>query len=614
MCGLAGVAGGHPDDLTLNAALRAIAHRGPDGSGIHRDGDICLVHTRLSIIDPSTLGAQPMIDRATGVAIVLNGEIYNYRELKRQLPADDFVGQSDTEVLLRLFLRDGIDCVRQLRGMFAFAVWDPRSGELHLARDRFGIKPLFVARHDGTLLFGSEVKALLALGVPTRLNLAMVRDYLVSGRMAHTTATMFEGIEMVTAGQIATWKDGQIETRDYWSPWSPVPAHSPADVEAEAWDILCETARLHMISDVPIGISLSAGLDSQFIVHLLAAIGQKDVHAFTWGFDEGEYDEARRVRETKFALRVHEHPVILRPGDVISSLEEAIPFYEAPLGGVGTIGQFRIMQQARLNGVRVMLTGEGSDEIFSGYRYYYYSYFRDLAERGETRRLQSELEDFAQTQGERLIPGTEAFERKVLGGGTLRLAPDGTTLEADAFLGPALSSLPITPLPEPPAGLAFTHLERAMLSDLARDKVSKQLWYDDRCSMAWGVEARVPFLDHKLFEWVRGLPEGWLIKDGVSKRLPKQLLRRFCNIDPGSTIKHYVSNPQREWLKGPLFHQIRALLADGILHQTGLVNMPAMLKAYDAYAAQAELGNSFFVWKMLNMELMLRAFFPHLKK
>lgn len=609
MCGIAGLLGRPARESEIAAGLAAIAHRGPDGSGVHRDGDVCLLHTRLSIIDLSDRARQPMTDPGTGVVVIFNGEIYNYRELRREFDPAAFFSESDTEVLLRIYLRDGIAGVRRLRGMFAFAIWDPRTRTAHLARDRLGIKPLHYAVGDGGLAFGSEIKAVLAFSGRARLNLSVLRDYLEEGHLARGADTFFAGVRTIDPGTVVTVAGADVAVERYWTP-SEAPAREPSnDVEEEAWNLLVETARLHMISDVPVGICLSAGFDSQFIARLLAHIGVEEIEAFTWSFDDPDYDEARRIATTSFPMKFRHHPVVLRPEDVIPTLLEATRFYEVPLGGVGTVGHFRIMQRARGTDVRVVLAGYGSDEIFAGYHYYYFCRFRDLLERGETDRLAAELAAFERIYGVRLVPGSPEFERSVKAASENRAAPDGTAISGNAFLGSALRDAPPTP-PAAATGREETgHLRRRMLGDLTTEKLNKQVWYDDRGSMAWGIESRVPFLDHRLVEWTRALPDEWLIRDGVNKFLPKRLLKRFCGVDRGDTPKQYVSNPQREWLKGPLFAPACDLLRDGALAQSGLVDMPAFLGAYENYARAAELGNSFFVWKMIAAETLMRSFF-----
>ena len=554
-----------------------------------------------------------MKDDATGVVIAYNGEIYNYRELKAQLRGESFRSQSDTEVILRLYLRHGMACGKMLRGMFAFAIWDPRSRTVHLCRDRFGIKPLYYHYDGDALVFSSEIKGLIALGVPVKLNLHVVYDYLKYGRTAHTAETFFNPIRSLEPGTVLSLHDGQIQKTTYWSPLNITPEQEPPrDIEEKLWELLQETLGLHMISDVPIGISLSSGLDSQFIVRLLSRIGCGEFHTFTFGYDEPEYDEIIRVQRVKFPLPLTQHYLRTRPEEMLGSLQHAIYYFEGPLGGLGTLSAYRLMQVTRDVGIKVLLSGEGADETFGGYKYYYYAYFRDLYESGQTALLQRELEAFARTNGQRLEMGSADFQRQVLNDTAAVRAPDGTSLGGDGFLGPVLLEWAEEDACQ--AGKTekmqrHGHLRAAMLRDLIEFKIPKLLWFQDRASMAWGIETRVPFLDHKLVEFVYRLPANWIIRDGVSKCLPKRLLQRYGSVDYSSSVKHYVATPQREWLKGPLYEVVNRYLDEGCLARSGLVNYTRWKRAYAEYTRSPELGNSFFVWKMINLEAMLQEFF-----
>jgi asparagine synthase (glutamine-hydrolysing) len=609
MCGIAGTLSKTPRPANTEDARKTIEHRGPDASGIYQDEHVSLIHTRLSIIDLSSGGAQPMKDEKTGVVIAYNGEIYNYRELRAQLRGETFLGQSDTEVILRLYLRYGTACAGMLRGMFAFAIWDPRSLVLHLCRDRFGIKPFFYLQDGDTFSFSSEIKGLLALGARVALNRQMVYDYLKYGRTAHTADTFFHPVRALEPGTVLSVRDGRIEKTKYWSLRAEPPEKEPREVEEALWALLQETVRLHLVSDVPVGISLSSGVDSQSIVRTLAQIGEGEFHTFTFGYDEPEYDEIIRVQKTRFSLPLTQHYLRVRPEDMLQDLRRAIRYFEVPLGGLGTLSAYRLMQVTREVGIKVLLSGEGADETFGGYRYYYYAYFRDLYESGQMEKLERELEAFTRTNGERLAIGSDEFRSQVLDDTAMVRAPDGTSLGGNEFTGPDLVEAVEKEAPSFRKGRQFDHLRRAMLRDLVELKIPKLLWFQDRASMAWGIETRVPFLDHKLVEFVYGLSKDWIIRDGISKYIFKKVMQHFGGVDYSQSVKHYVATPQREWLKGPLFGPINRFMDGGCLAQSRLIDYAGWKRAYADYAESPELGDSFFVWKMINLEALLREFF-----
>lgn len=615
MCGIAGQVGRLPTPNQQQEARGALLHRGPDGNGIHISGQAALIHTRLAIIDLSDGGAQPMVDSATGVTILLNGEIYNFRQLRRDLGDTGFRSNSDTEVVLKLYLHHGTDAFARLRGMFAVAIWDPREQTLHLARDPFGIKPLLIHQDGEVLRFASEAKALHALGAPRQLNLSAVRSYLEEGRQNHGRATFFAGIESLPAAHVLTWQDGRVSSlRSYWSiEPRALPANSDSAIEDALWEGFLDSLEHHLVADVPVGVSLSSGLDSQLVTRGLAELRRRgradaEIHTFTFGFQEAEYDEIRRVETVDFGLPLIRHGRVVTPDECIPALTRAVGIFETPLGGLGSVGSFLLMEMARSKGIKVLLSGEGSDETFGGYRYYHYVRLRELAESGDHAALERELKGWAQVSGEALAADTPEFRARVFPKTRTMRAPDGTSLGGEGFLGSRLREVqPVQPYTAP---TSFGPLRKAMLEDLIADKLPKLLWFQDRASMAHGVETRVPFLDRVLFSLALSLPSEWLIRDGVAKFALKRLLRRFCGVDAFGPAKHYVATPQREWLKGPLYSHVLKWLDEGILARSGLIDYPAFRAAYAAYAAAPALGNSFFIWKMMDLEALLREMFP----
>tara|TARA_B100000676_G_scaffold310802_1_gene378484 strand:- start:1706 stop:3547 length:1842 start_codon:yes stop_codon:yes gene_type:complete len=611
MCGLAGILGTRPDAEAVDAALSALAHRGPDGNGVFRSDDATLLHTRLNIIDLTEAGSQPMQDAETGVVIVYNGEVYNMLELRDQLDPAHFRGRSDTEVVLRLYLEAGVEALDRLRGMFAFAIWDPRDRSLNLVRDRFGIKPLYLFKNAGTCIFGSEVKAMLELGAPCRLDKRTARRYLEFGVLATGRETFFQDINAVPPGRCLTVHDDRIQERIFWSPATLTDAISTddaddAEIEELIWSKLEEVVRQHLLSDVPVGISLSSGLDSRALAELLCGVSSERFHTFTFGFDEPEYDEISRTDNVDFRLGIERHNLRTRPDEMLDDLREAISIFEAPLGGLGTLSAYRMMRLAREAKVPVLLSGEGADEIFGGYSYYQDVYFRELYESGRHDLLDQELAADGRRNGVPMTSGSDEFSRKVLKAGGEMRAPDGTSLADGVFLGTALRDVEAA---EPTA--PSRTLREAMIRDLTEMKIPKLLMFQDRASMAFSTEVRVPFLDHELAELVYRLPAKWLIRNGVSKYLPKRLLRKKTGVDLLEEGKLFVATPQREWLKGPLFEKVNDVLDDGCLADLRLIDYPAFRQAYADYAAEPALGNSFFAWKLVNLEMLAQRYFSN---
>src|SRR5688572_27865809 len=372
MCGIAGwIAGPEStlDEHTLAEMLEAIAHRGPDGQGMcefrcpdtgHR---VFLGHRRLAIIDPE--GAhQPMRDAANGLALTFNGEIYNFRELRDELAGFGyrFTRDSDTEVLLRAYQHWGSDCVRHLRGMFAFAIWDARSQRLFLARDRFGEKPLFLCERRGTVYFASEIKALLRVpGVKRTVNLEAVSEYLAY-RYVPGPKTLFAGIRKLMPGTAATWERGRLTESRYWTApdREAQPAgHGQGDAVPEFLDKLSEAVKLQMVSDVPFGAFLSGGIDSSTIVALMSRHNSK-VKTFSVGFGEGGYSELAYAAEVANHFGTQHHEVIVSHRDIMERLPALVAYRDAPVSEPSDI-PINMLAAEAAKSVKMVLTGRSEE-------------------------------------------------------------------------------------------------------------------------------------------------------------------------------------------------------------------------------------------------------------
>ena len=374
MCGLAGAVNlvnrGPMATADLERMTAGITHRGPDDSGTYLDDHIALGHRRLIILDLTAQGRQPMFDESGRFGIVYNGEIYNYLELRDELKdlGYSFRSNTDTEVVLKAYIEYGLDCLNLFNGMFAFAVYDKANRRTVLARDRIGIKPLYYAEFDGRLLFGSEIKVILAYpGFKARANLDGVSSYL-SYRYPISDMTLFEGIHSLLPGHYLEISEGQVTRTQYWD--LPVFDERPdrgEDFYIENIRALLESAvRLRMRSDVPLGAYLSGGLDSSAIVALMSKFSEHPVKTFTIGFEEegfNEFDYASMVAE-KYATDHHE--ILLGSGDYIDTMIELIRYKDAPLG-VPNEPALHVMSRELKKYITVVLSGEGADEIFGGY-------------------------------------------------------------------------------------------------------------------------------------------------------------------------------------------------------------------------------------------------------
>ncbi len=621
MCGIAGWIARPEHALngeTLAGMLQAIAHRGPDGEGTAHfrcagtGHHVFLGHRRLAIIDPRG-GHQPMCDTASGLALVFNGEIYNFRALRDELSKSGytFTRDSDTEVLLRAYEHWGKGVVHHLRGQFAFAIWDARNERLFMARDRFGEKPLFLHERGGALYFASEIKALLRVpGITAAVDLEAVWDYL-SYRYVPGPRTMFAGIRKLMPGSTLTWKRGALEEERYWSPpdrLQPAFTQQPDGVVDEFLSRLDETVKLQMVSDVPFGAFLSGGLDSSTIVALMSRHNSM-VNTFSVGFTDGRYSELSYAAEVAAHLGTRHHEIVVDPLDMIERLPRLIGFRDAPVSEPSDIPIYMLACEASRS-VKMVLTGEGSDEILGGYpkhvveRYAQgYQLVPQFVRRGVLEPLVHAL-----PYGFRRIKNavinlniSDRRERYVRWFGALSrderdrlsvLRPNG----APASHGPPFDS---------EAGASA--LRRILYFDQTSWLPDNLLERGDRMTMAASIEGRVPFLDHELAAFVsalpdhyrvRGLTTKWILREAAKKLLPARILTR---------PKVGFRVPVNEWFRG----EMRDYLRDHLQSASSATRGYCDARALDRMIAEHVNGrqnHEKLLWTLLNLEIWHRQY------
>jgi asparagine synthase (glutamine-hydrolysing) len=571
MCGVAGSVGGSPSIARVERMIDAQRERGPDDRGVEPLDDVVLGHARLSIVDLSPRGHQPMHSADGRYVVVFNGEIYNFHELTRELGFTPRSG-SDTEVLLEAWARWGEGCLDRFVGMFAFALYDRVTHRLVCARDRFGVKPLHHARlSDGTFVFASSIRALHAAGVPAEHDADTWATYLARGVYDDGVRTFWRGIERVPPGHVLTVHDGHVTITRWYSAeeHSRTPdTRSDAVVIDDVTAHLQEAVRLRLIADVPVGVCLSGGLDSSLLVALLSHAGNDAdaLHAFTFATGDERYDELPWVHEVLRGTRHPHHVVTLTAAEVPELARQVMAFEDEPFGGLPTLAMSKLFAAARAVGCKVLLDGQGVDESFAGYD----SYARVV--RGETS-VAGAIQGSATAAGQAhlLSPAMRA-----------RVAVDDV----------------VPPMP----GDA---LRAAQLRDLERTKLPRALRFNDRASMMHSVELREPFLDHRLVELglrqpsnrkVRGDVQKWVVREAAQRLLPGPVL---------TAPKRPVQTPQREWLRGPLSSFVDDCLAR--IQRSSCADWLEWPAVHDAWAAfRAGHGdNSFFVWQWISLALAL---------
>jgi asparagine synthase (glutamine-hydrolysing) len=586
-------------------------HRGPDDQGFHLEDGVGLAFRRLSILDLQG-GHQPMGNEDGSVQVVFNGEIYNYRELASQLAARGHVfrTRSDTEVLVHLYEEKGPDLVHDLRGMFAFALWDRRRRSLLLVRDRLGIKPLYYRMDQDEIFFASEIKGILA-GLPPgirEIDPASLRAYLVFGYLPGSRS-LFKGIQKLPPGHLLECREDGIVLRRYWSlpPVDPSPPFSRREAIARLGSLLEESVRLRLISDVPLGAFLSGGIDSSCVVALMRRLSPDPVKTFSIGFKEEDFDELPVARQVAAALGTNHHELLVGP-DAVAMADQVVASFDEPFADASAIPTYLVSRLARTQ-VTVALSGDGGDELFAGYPRY-----RGL---GRLRRL-------------RRIP---APVRRALGWGTRRFSHNAALRLAGALerslrpypldyldsmnhlCGPGVvAALDPEVLPTEGSGwdmeiqgFAGDPVEGAQRLDLLHYLPEDILAKVDRMSMACSLEARVPLLDHHVVEFVCSLPPAW--KQQGDR--PKDLLLEAA----GAKLPDSVWNRPKRGFGIPLAHWLRVelkdLLSDTLLDrqagQRGIWN-PAGMEALIRLHASGSWDLSPQLWQFLMLELWHRKY------
>ena len=629
MCGINGIAfssrSGRLVDPALLVRMRdVLTHRGPDDEGIFIDGAIGLGHRRLSIVDVAS-GHQPMTNEDRSLHITYNGEIYNHADYREQLEARGHVYQThcDTETILHLYEEHGAGCVKHLRGMFAFAIWDQRRRELFIARDRLGVKPLYYFHaEDGSLYFGSEIKALFAASaLKPELNYGALPDYLAN----HATSgeeTLFSGIKRLLPGHTLTWRDGRIDIVRYWDvsfAKEESANRSDQDYIAEWTDLFRQAVRLRLMADVPLGMFLSGGIDSSAIAAVMSGMVDEPIKTFSVAFKEREANELEYARLVANAYHTNHHEVVVSPEDFFAALPKLVWHEDEPLAHPSSVALYFVSQMAARH-VKVVLTGEGSDELLAGYARYRKTIYNLAIGARYHDTMPAGIRNLIRNRIDGLPVGSKVRQKLVRT--FLSLQPDIESIYFDNFsvFSRARQEQLLTPnarartgAVDPYAGVrnllaqtdAKTPLDRLLYADI-KTYLHELLMKQDQMSMAASIESRVPFLDHKLVEFTSSLPErlklrGWttkyVLRESMKGVLPEAILSR---------PKMGFPVPIGKWFR----EDYRSVIDEYVLSKRSLERglleadfVRAMVKRHDAGEDHSER-----LWSLVNLEMWQRQF------
>jgi asparagine synthase (glutamine-hydrolysing) len=617
MCGITGFLSEDPRARdALPAMTGALAHRGPDEESFYYDGPLGFGHRRLSVIDIEG-SHQPLVSSDGAIAVIFNGEIYNFRELRRELIAagHTFATQGDGEVLVHAWRECGERMLNLLNGMFAFALWDRERQELFIARDQLGVKPIYYAWQSGSLVFGSEIKAILPFpGLPSTLDLDAIALYLEC-QFIPAPHTVYSVIRKLPAGCWLSVRNGTLRVGSFWKP-SYVPKHKlDAEAAVAGFDLqLRRSVESMLVADVPVGVLISGGVDSGLIAAITQQVSGGSVDTFNLGFRghdvESEHEHAECVARH---IGSRHHCLMLAPNDVLPAMDRWVDIFDEPFGDHAALPTMALAQYARQK-VKVVLTGEGADEILGGYD----NYDKRVREERITRILGargSPLPWFI-----RRLPGRLTRDR------ILKAISEPRARRYTSFpniFDAMLRNTYLTP--------AFQRATRATLANQAEQffdecdspsyldhllNIDTRLWLVDdllakvdRATMACSLEARVPYLDQSLYSWCARLEPGLKVRRGVAKWLVKRLAENYLPRDIVYRPKRGFTMPLKRWLAHELRSELEATLGPRGLKRRGLIRAPAISKIMAEHFS-AKKNHATRLWTLMVLERWFSRYQP----
>lgn len=611
MCGIAGFYNVRVDQKQIDALIQNLIHRGPDGQHFYTRNDTGLIHTRLSIIELSDLGSQPY--KFEDLVLVFNGELYNYQEVREELKKKGytFLSNSDTEVLIKAFHCWGEQCISRFIGMFAFAIYDQAQDSIWLFRDRLGVKPLYYSFNNNSLIFASELRALSVLDHSKEIDLQSVYYYFRFGYVpAHLS--IFKSVSKLEAGHYLKIDRTGIKKEKYWSPSFSIDHSKTEDKWVDEFEELMISAfRYRMVSDVPVGVFLSGGIDSS----LLASILRKyfgEIHSFTIGFEQPEFDESSYARKVAEHLSINHTEKLLGLSEAERILGDFYSIYDEPFADTSGIPTSFVAQLAKQNGMKVVLSADGGDELFGGYTHYQNGLSLDQK-----------------------VLGLPAGIRKMLAG-TLGIALPGSVRKSISSFNLEHKTHALEELLH---AKNSTQLFEALIANQSQDEITNLINYSggylsqgsdidplqqmmkwdlqyyltddllvkvDRATMYHGIECREPLLDHRLIELASTIPVGLRIKNGTGKYLERKLLQRYVPKEFFERKKQGFSIPIFAWFSEKLDGMFKIFLSRESLSKVPFLNSAEVEREYSKYLRYKRKGKQYNIekmWRLLSFML-----------
>lgn len=571
MCGIAGIIGDFVSRSNLESMNFTQLHRGPDDQGLFLSpsGKAGLAHSRLSIIDLSHAGHQPMSNHDGSLWIVYNGEIYNHIELRKELDDYKYRSSSDTEIILAAYERWGVSCLGHFIGMFSFAIWDENKSELFAARDRFGVKPFHYTFHNNFFVFSSEEKSLFSVGVQRADDTKSWATYLSSGIYDHSERTFWSGVSRLLPGHALIYsQQSGLKTWQWYSLADQINEHETderldEEVAEELKGLLEDTIRLRFRSDVPVGICLSGGFDSSLLLGLIRKlqISTNSLKTFTFYCNDDRYDEIPWVKEMLEHTPTEAYFCELKSSEVPDLAARMLHFQDEPYGGLPTLGMAKVFECAKVQGVPVLLDGNGLDEGWAGYDYYRETTFnapRIAPIQGSVKSIPHSC----------LVRDFEMQEEIVYSEFTVANA-----------------------------------LQKDQLRDITQTKIPRAMRFIDRASMMFSREVREPFLDHRIIELGLRQPVRRKVQNSIGKWLPRMVGQTIIPDGVREAPKRPVQTPQREWLRNDLARWANDCIEQALVkHGGSWLDSESVRREWQNYR-NGQYDNSFFVWKWISLGL-----------
>ena len=627
MCGIAGFvscAQLGPDARERALKMRdIITHRGPDEAGLRIDACAALAHRRLSIVDLRT-GQQPLSNENGSIWVTFNGEIYNHADIRAELESRGhrYRTHSDTETIVHAYEEWGDDCVHQFRGMFAFAVWDAKRHRLLLTRDRLGVKPLYWARHRDLVVFGSEIKSIFASGyVEPEARTSALPEYFGT-RSTSGADTLFAGIRRLPPGHQLVFERGETHVSQYWDvPAGVAPkVANTRDVVDRFRELFTESVRLRLMSDVPLGVFLSGGLDSSAIAATMARLVGRPIETFSVAFKQRAFSELTYAREVSTAIGANAHEVVIDDGDFFGALPKLLWHEDEPIAHPSSVPLYFVSAMAKQH-VTVVLTGEGSDELLAGYGRYPRILWNWRAGRIYDTALPGNLRSAI---AEHVVPRLPPRLARLAGRSFLGIDRSPESMVFDSFASVRLCEQrallsddfkkAVTPARaygtsldyyrQPPS--SATPLDRLLYADM-KTYLVELLMKQDQMSMAASLESRVPFLDHRLVEFAASLPDAWKLSGLTTKRVLREAMKSVLPASILSRPKMGFPVPLGAWLRGRWNATASEVLLDRRSRERGVIEPKAVEQLLRDHASGRVNGTD-RLWSLLNLELWFRTF------